>query len=264
MRRLAVLAVLLTALAASGCGNGGAPGPWLTDPGVDGHTRFFPLAGTPHDPGAPGTTVSCNACHPGNTFAQFDCTTCHTAAATDPLHAAVSGYTHTSAACFQCHPTGGKGAPPDHDTRLFPRGTGTAHEAIACTDCHTDLQNPNSPAKFACGTCHLSRDAALVSKHTTNPSNPAIRVSSSEISTSNSATCLRCHADAQVTLTSSHVTGREGQPPHQGARCLQCHDLYRTDKPFGADFATDPAASSKLAGRHGCYVCHTSAPPRGD
>ncbi len=416
MRRL----VLLTIVAAA-CGRSGSSAPWLTDPGVNGHTRFFPLTGTPHDPTAPGTTVSCNACHPGNSFAQFDCTTCHTAAATDPGHTGVPGYTHDSAACYHCHPTG-SAVPTDHDTKFFPRGSGTAHAAvgcvqchtdltqptnpanfacaschatlsgfatahasvtgvnastpsarclachgdsqvdrvaahtqfpiaagssthdtvclqchtstrtdkpfaadfgaydctachartatdplhtgvtgyvyasascygchptgtgapanhdaaffpissgtahagIACTACHTDLTHPTNPANFACASCHLARDAALVTKHTSSTSNPAITVSSSEISTSNGATCLRCHADSQVTLTSSHPTGSQGLPPHQGAACLQCHDLFRTDKPFGADFASDPAAAANLAGRHGCYTCHDSAPPGGN
>jgi hypothetical protein len=262
MRR-AVL--LLASLAFAACGNGGgSAGPWLTDPGVDGHTRFFPLAGTPHDPTAAGTTVSCDACHPGTTFAEFDCITCHAAAQTDPLHAGVAGYTHTSAGCYSCHRDGSRAAPPDHDTRFFPRGTGTKHAGIACAACHTDLANPTVASNFACASCHLGLDAALVSKHTGSTSNPRIAVSSSEISATDSATCLRCHADSQVDLTSSHPSGSEGMPPHQGARCLQCHSMFRTDKPFGADFATDPATPSLLAARQGCYSCHDTAPPRGD
>jgi hypothetical protein len=419
MRRVVLLLALL-ALAA--CGKEGSTGPWLTDPGVNGHAKFFPLAGTPHDPTAAGTTVTCNACHPGTTFAQFDCITCHTGAKTDPLHAGVGGYTYTSAGCYSCHPNGSVAPPPDHDTKFFPRGTGsahasvycsqchtdltqasnptnfacatchaglsgfttahaavtgvnasttsaqclechgdsqvdkvashtkfpiaagssthdtvclqchtslrgdkpfaadfskfdctachakpatdsahtgiagyvysspscygchptgsgapanhdaaffpistgTAHAGIACTSCHTDLANPTNPSNFACASCHLGLDAALVTKHTSTTSNPAIRVASSEISTTGGATCLRCHADSQVSLTSSHPTGSEGMPPHQGARCLQCHSMFRTDKPFGADFATNPASSGLLATRQGCYTCHDAAPPGGN
>jgi len=419
-------AALAVALAASaGCGGTGKDANWLTDPGVAGHARYFPLAATPHDPTAVGTSVTCQGCHPGDSFAQFDCATCHTAAATDPLHAGVASYAHTSAACLGCHPTGSIAAPPNHDaadfprgsgtshaavgciqchtdlsnptitanfacaschaglpggfvaghasvagvdastpsaqclachgdgqtnpiashtqfpiamgssthdtvclqchdtlrtgkpyayaadftaydclgchaqaptdsahagvsgylyasascygchptgsavpanhdTAFFPRGTGSAHAAVTCAQCHTDLSAPANPSNFACGTCHLGLDAALVTKHTTTTSNPRITVASSEISTSDSATCLRCHADSQVNLTSSHLSGSDGDPPHQGARCLQCHDLYRADKAFAADFASDPAASSKLAARQGCYECHTSSPPGGD
>jgi hypothetical protein len=425
-RRRTPALVALAVAAAAGCG-GGRSANWLTDPGVAGHSRFFPLQATPHDPTAPGASVTCQGCHPGNTFAQFDCATCHTAAATDPLHAGVSGYAHASPACLQCHPTGsiapppnhdaadfprgagtahaavgclqchtdlasptvtasfacaschaglaggfvaghasvagvdastaspqcllchgdgqtnpvaahtrfpiargssthdtaclqchtatragqpypaaadfgafdclgchaqaptasahagvagyayaspscygchptgaGGGMPADHDTAFFPRGAGSAHAAVGCTQCHTDLTAPANPSSFACGSCHLSLDPTLVARHTTSPSNPRVAVGSGEISTGDSATCLRCHADSQVALTSSHPSGTRGDPPHEGARCLQCHDVVRSDKPFGADFASDPAAASKLAARHGCYQCHRSAPPGGD
>jgi hypothetical protein len=418
MRRTAVLAAAVLAALASSCQERGSSAPWLTDPGVDGHVRYFPLAGTVHDPTAVATTVACESCHPGNTFAEFDCVTCHTAPSTDPFHAGVGDYTHTSAGCYACHPdgstaapadhdtaffprgtgsahatvscsqchtnlsspndpanfacaschgglagfstahaqvsgvggatpsaqclachgdaqvdrvsahaftialgssthdtvclqchtarrtdkpfaadfsayacttchlqpatdplhsavpgyayasasclgchpTGGAGAPADHDTAFFPRGPGSDHAAVACLDCHTDLASPNVATNFKCGTCHLSRDASLVTKHTGAPS--ALRVASSEISTSNSATCLRCHADGQ--LVTSHPSGGDGWPPHEGARCLQCHDVYRADKPFGIDFASDPAAQAKFTStpRHGCYNCHDTYPPR--
>ncbi len=263
MRRALSLLVFLASAAACG-GSGGTAGPWLTDPGVAGHAKYFPLAGTPHDPTAPGTTVSCDSCHSGNTFAQFDCITCHTAAQTDPIHSGVAGYAHTSDACYGCHRYGSLAMPPDHDTRLFPRGTGSAHAGISCSQCHTDLTQASNPSNFACASCHLGLDAALVTKHTTSTSNPSITVSAGEISTSDSATCLRCHADSQVNLTSAHPTGSQGMPPHQGARCLQCHSMSRTDKPFGADFTTDPSTSSLLATRQGCYTCHDSAPPGGN
>jgi hypothetical protein len=421
MRRgAALLAAVLAALAWS-CQENGSSAPWLTYPGVSGHVRWFPLAGTVHDPTAAGATVSCESCHPGNTFAEFDCVTCHTADRTDPLHAGVGDYAHTSAGCYSCHPDGSIAAPADHDTAFFPRGAGSAHAAVACSQCHTDLRNPGDPANFACaschgglagfstahaqvagvgaatpsaqclvchgdsqvarvaahaftiapgsaihdtaclqchtarrtdkpfaadfaayectgchtkaatdpihagnadyvyasascygchptggagapanhdsaffprgtgsahagvacldchtdlahpnvaanfrcGTCHLSRDASLVTKHTASASR-ALRVASSEISTSDSATCLRCHADSQ--LVTSHPSGGDGWPPHEGARCLQCHDVYRGDKPFAIDFASDPSAQAKFLSspRHGCYNCHGTYPPRGD
>lgn len=423
MRRVALL--LLTVLAAA-CGGDGSSGSWLTYPGPDGHARWFPLVGTAHDVTAAGTTLTCEGCHTDpNTFATPQCTTaCHAQAATDPVHAAVSGYAYATPECRRCHPDGSIAAPPDHDTRFFPRGTGTPHAAISCRRCHTNLQAPNDPAsfacatchatrpgsstahaavagvsgatqspdclrchgdsqvdavsahqprfpiqrgsathdtaclqchtslradkpfaadfsrfectgchertptdsshagvsgyvyaspscyechpsgaggapadhdtrffpgafagsahhdagvtcaqchtdlahptdptRFACGTCHLQRDASLVTKHT-SPTSAALRVTTSEISTANSATCLRCHADSQVTTT--HPRFGDGTPPHEGARCLQCHDVYRTDKPFGIDFGSDPRLASKLGARQGCYSCHRTAPPRGD
>lgn len=66
------------------------------------HSRYFPLSG-PHD-------VSCSGCHTTKgDFAQFNCLTCHTQAATDPRHQDVSGYTYDSAACYRCHARGRAG-----------------------------------------------------------------------------------------------------------------------------------------------------------
>jgi hypothetical protein len=228
----------------------------LTDPGVDGHARFFPLAGTPHDPTAPGTTVSCDACHPGNSFAQFDCTTCHTAAATDPLHTGVAGYTHTSDACLACHRSGGA-APADHDTRLFPRGAGTAHAGIACTACHTDLSHPADPANFACASCHAGM-AGFSGKHDAVNGVSILTVRTSCTSSTSvaltSPNCLRCHADSQVDRVAAHPGGESGlgNGSHRGAGCLTCHVAMRTDKPFGADFRKSGAGQ----GSPGCATCH--------
>lgn len=262
MRRLALL---LTACAAA-CGDEAA-GPWLTYPGAEGHARWFPLLGTAHDVTAPGTTVTCEGCHTDpNTFIGPQCTTaCHAQGATDPDHAGVPGYAYTTADCRRCHPTGAAaGAPDDHDVRLFPGAfAGSAHHdvGVTCTQCHTDLARPDDPARFACGTCHLQRDAALVTKHT-DPAEAALRVRSTEISIADSATCLRCHADAQV--TTAHPRFGDGTPPHEDARCLECHDVRRSDKPFGIDFGSDPRLASKLAAQQGCYHCHDSAPPTDD
>ena len=147
-----LVAALMVALAA-GCGSKDSPGPWLTDPGVNGHTAFFPLAGTPHDPAVAGTSVTCEACHPGNTFAEFDCTTCHAATNTDSFHTGVAGYTHTSAACLGCHPTGTVAAPADHDTKFFPRGRGRPTPSSAAPSAtpisRTRPTRPTSPAPAA-------------------------------------------------------------------------------------------------------------------
>jgi hypothetical protein len=421
MRRSGLLLIVLLAV---GCGgSGGAP--WLTYSGPDGHAKWFPLVGTPHDVTAAGATVTCEGCHTDpKTFANPQCATaCHSAAAMNPIHTIVATYNYATADCMRCHPDGSTAPPPDHDTKAFPRGTGTKHAGIfcsschtdfvattdpasfacaschatrpgfstahanvtgvdgttqspdclkchgdgqvntvaahqapfpiqkgsqthdtvclqchtsmrtdktfaadfstfactgchaktptdtahaavtgyvyaspscyschpagvsaplnhdtaffpgafagnthhdagvTCTQCHTDLLHPSDPTKFACGTCHLQRDASLVTKHT-SPSSAALTVTTGEISTSNSATCLACHADSQV--TTSHPSGGRGSPPHQGARCTECHDVYRTDKPFGIDFASDPALASKLTPRQGCYHCHDTAPPQGN
>jgi hypothetical protein len=250
-----LVSALLLALALA-CSRGGSTGSWLTDPGVAGHDRYFPLSGTPHDPSAPGTTVSCDACHPGNTFAQFDCTTCHTAATTDPLHAGVAGYAHTSDACFACHRSGGA-APADHDTRFFPRGTGTPHAGMSCTSCHTDLTHPADPANFACASCHAGI-AGFAGKHDPigGVSILTVRTSCTSATTLSftSPDCLRCHADSQVNRVASHSAGATalGNATHQAAGCLTCHVAMRTDKPFGADFDKSGAGQ----GSPGCATCH--------
>ena len=268
MRRVALLVIV-----AAACGKSGSTAPWLTDPGVNGHGRFFPLAGTPHDPTTPGTTVSCDACHPGNTFAEFDCTTCHAADATDPLHTGVSGYTHTSPACLQCHPSGTIAAPADHDTRFFPRGTGTAHAALGCRQCHTDLANPTVPANFACAGCH----ATLSGFSTAHAAVTGVNASTP------SAQCLVCHGDSQVNKVAAHTQFpiAAGSSTHDTV-CLQCHTSLRTDKPFAADLAafdctvchaqaaTDPGhagVNGYVYASPSCYGCHptgTAAPANHD
>jgi hypothetical protein len=261
MRRAVLLLALL--ISAAACGSQGSAGPWLTDPGVNGHAKFFPLAGTPHDPTAAGTTVSCDACHPGTTFAQFDCITCHTAAKTDPLHTGVSGYTHTSAGCFSCHPTGSSsGMPPDHDTRLFPRGTGSKHAGISCSQCHTDLTQASNPANFACASCH-NGIAGFAGKH--DPINGVGIVVMTTCSNGTRGTtavlltsenCLRCHGDSQVFRVASHPGGESafGNGTHQAAGCLTCHVAMRTDKTFATDFVKSGASQ----GSAGCATCHNN------
>ncbi len=265
MRRL--VALVLASLAASACGGSGKGANWLTDPGVAGHSRFFPLVNTPHDPTAVGTTVSCEGCHPGNTFAEFDCATCHTAAATDPLHVGVSGYTHTSAACLQCHPTGSIAAPPNHDAADFPRGAGTSHAAIGCIQCHTDLTNPTSTANFACAGCHSGLSGGFAAGHA--------NVVGVDASTT-SAQCLVCHGDGQINPVASHTLFpiAKGSATHDTV-CLQCHTTLRTGKPYAyaADFtayectgchgqaATDPlhsGVSGYVWASPSCYGCHPS------
>lgn len=251
---------------------------------VTGHQAKFPVV-----KGSGSHDTVCLQCHtqsrtdkpyPAADFTAYDCLACHTNSAadtsllnnTDAQHVGLTGYVYASANCYGCHPDG-TGAPANHSTALFPIGTGSAHAAVSCTQCHTDLTNPTNPANFACATCHTSATGPtpdLIANHTSNTSKPTVTVPASELSTTDARTCLRCHADSQVDLTSSHPSGKTGDPPHQGAVCLQCHDVYRTDKTFGIDFASDPAAPSKCGPnpaactvKQGCYECHPASPPQG-
>jgi hypothetical protein len=66
------------------------------------HT-FFPL----NHGGANGV---CATCHTNSSdYSVFQCTGCHTAAATNPQHSGVSGYVYNSVNCYACHRNGGGG-----------------------------------------------------------------------------------------------------------------------------------------------------------
>jgi hypothetical protein len=52
----------------------------------------------------------CSTCHTNpNDYSVFQCTNCHTASQTNPLHSGVSGYVYNSVNCYQCHKSGGGG-----------------------------------------------------------------------------------------------------------------------------------------------------------
>jgi hypothetical protein len=204
--------------------------------------------------------ASCLVCHPGMRtdkawgvdFASNDCLACHAQTTTATIHTSVTGYAYATASCLGCHPKGTTDAPATHPA-LFPIDAASKHAGVFCYQCHTDFTAPTNTANFACATCHTSLDAAISTKHTT-ATIPVTEYAA------NPAACLRCHADSQVDLTSAHPKGTEGDPPHHGGTCLICHNMYRTDKPFGADFATNPASWPPGSG-NGCMHCHTTGVP---
>ena len=52
----------------------------------------------------------CATCHTNSAdYSVFQCTGCHTAAATNPQHSGVSGYVYNSVNCYACHKSGGGG-----------------------------------------------------------------------------------------------------------------------------------------------------------
>ena len=66
------------------------------------HT-FFPLS---HG----NANGVCATCHTNSSdYSVFQCTGCHTAAATNPRHSGVSGYVYNSVNCYACHRNGGGG-----------------------------------------------------------------------------------------------------------------------------------------------------------
>lgn len=268
-------AAALLAVAACQGGESATSAPWLTYPGVDGHSKYLSLAGTSHDPSAAATTVTCTGCHTDpSTFRHFQCTTaCHAQQVVQPLHIAVSAFTYGDQACYDCH-RNGIVAPPDHNTRFFPVGAGTAHAGIRCSACHTDLANANDPRNFHCASCHQSLSAPLNSPHgpvnipdnvgvlavdiltvhvDQNTLGPPLALGASE-------NCLRCHADSQVDRIAAHSTSSEAfsRSAHTEAGCTTCHVASRTDKPFAANFA---AARTAARTSPGCITCHATVGP---
>lgn len=275
--RWTAAAALLAAAACQG-GENATSAPWLTYPGVDGHAKYLPLAGTSHDPSAAATTVTCTGCHTDpSTFRTFDCISCHNHSdqtALTVLHPGVA-FVYTSQACYDCH-RNGIAAPADHNTRFFPVGAGTAHAGIGCAQCHTDLANPNDPHNFACASCHVAAAPPLPSPFP--PHGPVnipdgvgvlavhiLTVHTGENTTGPSLTltsenCLRCHADSQVDPVAGHSTSSEAfsRSAHAEAGCITCHPGVRTDKPFAANFA---AARTASRASPGCITCHATIGP---
>ncbi|MDP1677030.1 MAG: hypothetical protein Q8L88_09195 [Bacteroidota bacterium] len=94
-----------TSLTCTTCHNTTKWQPWIFN-----HTPSFPIGSS--DKHSPGKWTLCNDCHnsPGN-FKSFACITCHehnNKASVDNDHKGESGYSYTSAACYQCHPKGRK------------------------------------------------------------------------------------------------------------------------------------------------------------
>ncbi|HET9270706.1 MAG TPA: cytochrome c3 family protein [Vicinamibacterales bacterium] len=60
----------------------------------------FPITSGPH-------RTACATCHTtANSFATFNCLTCHGRSETDGHHRGVNGYRYDSVACYSCHPNG--------------------------------------------------------------------------------------------------------------------------------------------------------------
>ena len=276
--RTSAVAAALAALSLAGCGKD-AGGPPTTYTGVDGHAAYFPLVGTPHDPTAAGSAVTCAACHaveapPSSgtyvfrSFAEFDCTRCHGQASMSygasgngqagltAFHAGVSGFQWLSGACYGCHKDGSS-APANHPG-LFPIGTGSAHAGVTCAQCHLDAASRQDVTKLGCATagCHDAvpgfsgghaavSGVSILALHTSQGASTDLPLTAQN--------CLKCHADSQVDAVASHTTSSGGfsRSQHKAGGCLTCHSATRSDKPFGADFSTTP----------GCAICHPNGIP---
>jgi len=117
------------------------------------HDATFPIYSGSHK----GVWTACTACHPtaGSTTV-FTCMSsgCHAQAATDPIHAGITGYAYTASQCLSCHPTGQPASFTQHDASYFPIYSGT-HAGLwsACTACHPTAGSPNLFTCMSSG-CH--------------------------------------------------------------------------------------------------------------
>lgn len=216
------------------CSEGGADAPSLTMPSRARHAeRWFPItAGTPHG------TASCDDCHGAfDTFARYDCISCHTGdhadeAALTTRHAGVADFRFASDACYGCHRSG---VGVDH-TNLFPIAQ-APHATAGCAECHLD---PADRKVLGCAGCHDHEQAAMASAHAAVPDYAF-----------ESARCIRCHAESQVDRVAAHLPfGIAPGMKHSGTRaaCLTCHPALRADRAWAADFTVKD-----------CLGCHEQA-----
>ena len=247
----------LALLASTACpGRQDSASPWNTAPTATSHASFPIASSSAHG------QASCDDCHSPQapSFAQYDCRGCHGDQPTTPLHAAVAGYRWDGPACYGCHPAGTTDSPA-HGARFPIRGPGVAHDAVGCAQCHVD---PASRVTVDCATCHLQATTqhAAVGDYAAH---------------ADTAGCLRCHADGQVSTIASHGQFPIARGSRHGTVCLTCHPGLRADKPWGADFvgsltcyAAGCHSSTQVASQHqgvrgfvandsfACWRCHPS------
>ncbi len=136
-----VVVAVLVAVSAGGCAAGGvAPPPDHLTPAS--HTSFPIRAVDKHG------FIDCKSCHTGESFAEFECRSCHATVA--PAHERIVGFQMKSTVCIQCH-FDGTTFPKDafaHDP--FPIEVGE-HSVFDCDQCHV----PDQPrSQFRCVDCH--------------------------------------------------------------------------------------------------------------
>jgi hypothetical protein len=129
----------------------------------DHDNQYFPIYSGEHR----GEWDACSDCHEEQSdFSIFTCISCHEHNKTemDDEHRGINNYQYVSTACYDCHPTGnddGLLIIKDHVHSVF-RLFG-AHKELACSECHTD---PNEPTAVKCINCHEHSGTRNASIHT--------------------------------------------------------------------------------------------------
>ena len=220
------------------------------------HDALFPINSGSHK----GVWTACTACHPtAGSPNLFTCMSagCHAQAATDPIHAGITGYAYTASQCLSCHPTGQPASFTQHDALYFPIYSGT-HAGVwtACTACHPTAGSPNL---FTCMSAGCHAQAA------TDPIHTGITGYSYTASQ-----CLSCHPQGQQASFTQHdalyFPIYSGNHVGVWSACTACHPTAGSPTVFTCmssgchvQAATDPLHTgitgySYTASQ--CYACH--------
>jgi len=153
--------------------------------------------------------------------------------------------------CLSCHTRG---------ARLFWKGSAHESRDVACTNCHTIMEQVSAKSQLAketeietCGTCHLEKRAQTMrSSHMplregkmtcTSCHNPHGTVSQSLLKENGlNETCYQCHPEKRGPVLWTH-------PPVQ-ENCANCHD------PHGSNHEK----MLKVAKPRLCQQCHMAGP----
>ena len=153
---------------------------------TDHDAQFFPIFSGSHN----NEWDLCASCHPSALDRSvFDCLSCHEhrQVAMDGQHGTMTGYSFTSAACLECHPTGVKGTYTAHDVEFFPIFSGR-HNNEWGSDCATCHDVPLDRSQFTCLSCHEHSQALMDDKHLGEVNNYAYE----------SSACYDCHPNGQA------------------------------------------------------------------
>ena len=247
-------------------GTGGPEAPWLSVPSRASHDAFFPIAAGPH-------AADCSSCHGGgDSFKQFDCLTCHTAAPTADAHTGVTGFAYASPSCLSCHPRGTSDfnhvafpvAGPDTHALGKQVATAAGAQQIVCASCH---QDPASRQSVTCTGCHTSAGANAAGPAPVDLTPAHARVAGSSWKAAGTPTpqCLLCHAGDLNERVDLHGAGRS--PPfssdHPGVTfSIAAGDhLQACDKCHTAQLAAGPTFKNPRIDfdQRSCDGCHTEA-----
>lgn len=228
---------------------------------------YFPIGlGTVHELGATMADgqVQCQSCHPADTssFKQITCVGCHghNETVTDRLHLTVPGYAFTdSAACYSCHPTGGK--------------TQFDHAGISnnCSACH-DAGNPFAALPQAnlvhpetggadCSGCHNTTDwaGATGAPNAHDPSHDLVLAAA--LPTFDATTIASLSAQSE-TLPMIMNHGSADAPVAVMSDCKNCHPNVNKTGYFPGTFHAS-LNDMNIAQPTSCSSCHLDTMPTG-